>query len=45
MSAWRTSLQELPEEDQVQILSYLADERAAQVLEEMEPDDAAEPPD
>ena len=42
MSAWRTCFKSYLKEDQVQILSYLADERAAQVLEEMEPDDAAD---
>ena len=35
-------LEELPEEDQVEILGFLADERAADVLEEMDPDDAAD---
>jgi Mg/Co/Ni transporter MgtE len=35
-------LEELPEEDQVEILGQLPDERAADVLEEMSADDAAD---
>lgn len=35
-------LEELPEEDQVEILEHLDSERAADVLEEMSADDAAD---
>ena len=35
-------LEELPEDDQKELLSYLAEERAADILEAMNPDDAAD---
>ena len=38
----RPGLEELPDEDQVEILEHLDSERAADVLEEMSADDAAD---